>query len=90
MAAAISEDSGIPARTSVLGHVQRGGSPLARDRITASEMGYLAAELLATGRGNRVLAVRDGRVCDLDIEEALAATRQVDFELYRMSQEISL
>lgn len=74
----------------MLGHVQRGGSPLARDRITASEMGYLAAELLATGRGNRVLAVRDGRVCDLDIEEALAATRQVDFELYRMSQEISL
>lgn len=90
MAAAISEDSGIPARTTVLGHVQRGGSPTGRDRITASEMGYLAAELLATGRGNRILAVRGGRVCDLDLEEALSTARQFDFELYRMSQELSL
>ena len=90
MSAAISQDSGIPARTTVLGHVQRGGSPTGRDRITASEMGYLAAELLATGRGNRILAVRAGRVCDLDVEEALSAVRHFDFELYRMSQELSL
>ena len=53
-------------------------------------MGYLAAELLATGRGNRILAVRAGRVCDLDVEEALSAVRHFDFELYRMSQELSL
>ena len=90
MSAAIAEASGIATRTTVLGHVQRGGSPTAKDRIIASEMGYLAAELLATDRGNRILAVRDGKVCDLDVEEALAAEREFDYALYRMSQGISL
>ena len=87
---AIAEDTGLDSRSTVLGHVQRGGSPSAKDRIVASEMGYLAIELLATGRGNRVIAVRDGKVCDLDVEKALADTRTFDFELYRMAQGISI
>jgi len=90
MAGAIEADTGIPTRTTVLGHVQRGGSPTARDRIIASEMGFMAAELLATGRGNRILAVQNGKVCDLDVEEALAAERSFDFSLYHMAQGLSL
>ncbi|NLT58597.1 MAG: 6-phosphofructokinase [Clostridiales bacterium] len=89
LAEAIAQETGLDVRSTVLGHVQRGGIPSARDRIMAAEMGYLAAELLSTGRGNRVIAVQKGAVCDLDIEEALACKRTFDFELYRMAQDIS-
>ena len=56
----------------MLGHVQRGGSPTLRDRVVASEMGYKAVKLLESGRSNRVIVVREGKVVDLDITEALA------------------
>jgi len=84
------QDTGLDVRSTILGHVQRGGNASARDRTIAAEMGFLATELLVTGRGNRVIAVQNGRVCDLDIEEALAYTRTFDFELYRMAQSISI
>ena len=78
----IHEEVGIDPRVTVLGHIQRGGSPSARDRETASRMGYEADMALAQGRGNRIIATRDGRIVDLDMEEALAMTKEFDMDRY--------
>ena len=80
----IHEELGIDPRVTVLGHIQRGGSPSARDRETASRMGYEAVQSLAEGRGNRIICTQDGKVVDLDMEEALAMTKVVDMERYRV------
>lgn len=66
----IEEATGFETRATVLGHVQRGGSPTLRDRVVASEMGYHAAELLYNGVGNRVVVMRQNKIMDLDITEA--------------------
>lgn len=80
----IHEELGIDPRVTVLGHIQRGGSPTARDRETASRMGYEAVQSLAEGRGNRIIGTQDGKVVDLDMEEALAMTKVFDMERYRV------
>ena len=82
IAAKIHSDLGIEPRVTVLGHIQRGGSPTARDRETASRMGYEAAMSLMEGRGNRVIAIRDGHIVDLDMEEALAMKKTFPMERY--------
>ena len=79
----IHEELGIDPRVTVLGHIQRGGSPSARDRETASRMGYEAVQSLAEGRGNRIIGTQEGKVVDLDMEEALAMTKVFDMERYR-------
>lgn len=66
----INEETGIESRATILGHVQRGGSPTVRDRVVASEMGYYAVELLEKGIGNRVVGMKDGKIYDVDIQEA--------------------
>ena len=55
---------GIETRATILGHVQRGGSPTLRDRVVASEMGFRAVELLEKNLGNRVVAMKDGKIID--------------------------
>lgn len=80
----IHEELGIDPRVTVLGHIQRGGSPSARDRETASRMGYEAVQSLVEGRGNRIICTQDGKVVDLDMEEALAMTKVFDMERYRV------
>ena len=80
----IHEELGIDPRVTVLGHIQRGGSPSARDRETASRMGYEAVQSLAEGRGNRIICTQEGKVVDLDMEEALAMTKVFDMERYRV------
>lgn len=80
----IHEELGIDPRVTVLGHIQRGGSPTARDRETASRMGYEAVQSLAEGRGNRIICTQKGKVVDLDMEEALAMTKVFDMERYRV------
>ena len=80
----IHEELGIDPWVTVLGHIQRGGSPSARDRETASRMGYEAVQSLAEGRGNRIICTQDGKVVDLDMEEALAMTKVFDMERYRV------
>lgn len=62
---------GVESRATVLGHVQRGGSPTVRDRVVASQMGYKAVELLKQGIGNRVVAMQKDEIVDFDIFEAL-------------------
>ena len=68
----IQEMTGIESRATILGHVQRGGSPTLRDRVLATEMGYHAVELLEQGIGNRIVGLKDGKVYDIDIQEGLA------------------
>ena len=85
----IHEEIGIDPRVTVLGHIQRGGSPSARDRETASRMGYEAVIALAEGRGNRVIATRDGRIIDLDMEEALSTTKTFEMDRYQILEALS-
>ena len=86
----IEQRLGIEARATVLGHVQRGGSPTLRDRVVASQMGYKAVELLKNDIGNRVVVMRDGKITDLDINEALDMERVFDIELYKIAMAISI
>ena len=78
----IEEATGIETRATVLGHVQRGGSPTVRDRVMASEMGYEAVKLLKDGVGNRVIAYRENKIVNYDIYEALAMVKPFDIESY--------
>ena len=86
----IEQRLGIEARATILGHVQRGGAPTVRDRVVASQMGYKAVELLNQGFGNRVVVMRDGKITDLDIDEALSMERVFDMELYKVAMTISI
>lgn len=90
MAGEIEKRTGIETRATILGHVQRGGSPTVRDRVMASEMGYNAVELLLAGKSNRVVTIQHDHVLDYDIEEALQMKKPFDYELYRMAHEISI
>lgn len=71
----LQEMTGIESRVTVLGHVQRGGSPTLRDRVLATEMGYHAVELLEQGIGNRIVGLKDGQVYDIDLQEGLAMNK---------------
>ena len=86
----IQEATGVESRATVLGHVQRGGSPTVRDRVVASEMGCYAVNLLKQGIGNRVVVMRQGKITDLDILEALNMKKELDYNLYKMAMEISI
>lgn len=90
IAKTIQEKTGIETRVSVLGHVQRGGSPTVRDRVAASEMGYHTVELLAGGIGNRVVVMKGGKVVDYDIFEALKMQKKFDRTLYDINNTISI
>jgi len=86
----IETKTGIETRATVLGHVQRGGSPTLRDRVVGSEMGYHAAKLLYEGQSNRVVVMRGGKIVDLDITEALKMERKFDKGMYDMALRISI
>ncbi len=90
LAKKIQEECGVETRSTVLGHVQRGGSPTARDRVMASQMGYYAVKLLMQGIGNRVVVMKDDKIVDYDIYEALTMTKEVDTTLYQIAHEISI
>lgn len=81
---------GVESRATVLGHVQRGGSPSVKDRVVASQMGNYAAHLLLNGIGNRVVAMQKEKIIDLDIVEALNMTKSIDLSLYDIAMEISI
>lgn len=85
----IEMNTGVESRATILGHVQRGGSPTIRDRVAASELGYYAVQLLAEGKGNRVVGIQNNKIVDYDIQEALSMKKPFENELYRISDEIS-
>ncbi len=89
IARTLQEKTGIEARTTILGHVQRGGSPTVRDRVVASQFGYYAVELLSQGIGNRVLGMQNNKIVDFDIQEALSMKKPFDEELYHIAGEIA-
>ena len=70
----------IEPRVTVLGHIQRGGTPTARDRVTATRMGYRAVDILANGGTNRIVALLDGKMSDIGIEEGLSCQKGIDTE----------
>ena len=90
LARQIQEKTGIESRATVLGHVQRGGSPTLRDRVVASEMGFHAVELLMQDQGNRVVAMKNGQIVDYDITEALNMKKEFNKKLYDIALKISI
>ncbi len=85
----IEKHTGAESRATILGHVQRGGSPSLRDRIVASEMGHHAVELIDEGKTNRVVARQDGRVVDYDIQEALKMKKTISGDMYQVMDDTS-
>ncbi|MBQ9839103.1 MAG: 6-phosphofructokinase [Oscillospiraceae bacterium] len=73
----IKETIDLDPRVTVLGHIQRGGSPSGRDRVNATKMGYLAVELLRAGKTDRIVCTHDGEFTDVGIEEGLSMKRSV-------------
>jgi 6-phosphofructokinase 1 len=86
----IQDKTGIESRATILGHVQRGGSPTVQDRVMASEMGYYAVELLSEGIGNRVIVMKDNKVIDYDIHEALKMEKPFEERLFNIAHTISI
>ena len=78
----IKEEIGLDPRVTVLGHIQRGGAPSARDRETASRMGYMAVKAISENAGNCVVATQEGRMVVLEMEEALAMKKQFNMDRY--------
>lgn len=89
IARAIQEKTSIESRATVLGHVQRGGSPTVRDRVVASEMGYYAVELLEKGASNRVVGMQNNKIVDFDIQEALSMKKPYEEHLHQIAQDIA-
>ncbi|MBO5359077.1 MAG: 6-phosphofructokinase [Clostridia bacterium] len=90
MAKKIEAVTGIEARGTVLGHVQRGGSPTVRDRVIASQMGFEAVNLLKEGIGNRVVAYKLGKIVNYDIYEALNMSKPFDEYMYLVADTTSI
>ena len=77
IAAKIKEAIDLDPRVTVLGHIQRGGTPTGRDRVNATKMGYLAVELLLAGKTNRIICTHDGSYADVDIDEGLSMKKGI-------------
>lgn len=89
MAKRIEQATGMETRATIIGHIQRGGSPTCRDRVFASTMGAKAVDLLMEGKSNRLVAYKNGQFCDFDIEEALAMKKDIDEYMVQMSKRLS-
>lgn len=89
MARRIEAATGIETRATILGHMQRGGSPTCKDRVYASMMGAMAADLLCEGKTNRVVGYQHGRFQDFDIDEALAMVKGIDPYQYQVAKDLS-
>ena len=88
MARRIEAATGIETRATILGYMQRGGSPTCKDRVYASMMGAYAADILTAGKTNRVVGYRDGKFQDFDMEEALNMTKNIDEYMYDIARTI--
>ena len=86
----IHEELGMSPRVTVLGHIQRGGSPNARDRETATRMGYYAVKAFAEGRGNCIIATQEGGIVELPIEEALTMKKHLQMDRYAIMEAMQL
>ena len=90
MAKRIEDATGIETRATILGHMQRGGSPTCKDRVYASTMGAMAVDLLCQGKTNRVVGYKNGQFIDFDIEEALAMKKTIPAYQYDVAKTLAL
>ena len=90
MANRIEEATGIETRATILGHMQRGGSPTCKDRVYASIMGAMAVDLLCQGKTNRVVGYKNGQYVDFDIEEALAMKKTISDYQYNIAKTLAI
>lgn len=90
MAEKIQRETGKETRTTILGHIQRGGSPTVRDRVAATQMGYHAVRLLAKGEGGRIVAMKDNTIVDYEINEALSMKKDFTFDLLDIAHSVSI
>lgn len=90
MARRIEGATGMETRATILGHMQRGGSPTAKDRVMASLMGAKAVDLLCEGKSNRIVASSKGELVDIDINEALAMEKGIDPFEYKVCEMLSI
>ncbi|MCA1214101.1 6-phosphofructokinase [Bacillus amyloliquefaciens] len=86
----IEEETNLETRVSVLGHIQRGGSPSASDRVLASRLGAYAVELLLKGKGGRCVGIQNNKLVDHDIIEILESKHTVEPNMYQLSKELSI
>jgi 6-phosphofructokinase 1 len=86
----IEESTKLDTRVSVLGHIQRGGSPTAFDRVLASRLGSYAIELLMEGQGGRCVGIQSNQLVSHDIMEVLERKHTIDQDMYRLSKELSI
>ena len=80
----IHEELGLDPRVTILGHIQRGGTPSARDRVMATRMGYHAVQALAEGKTNRVICAQQGKMVDIDILEGLSMKKTISEQQYEV------
>ena len=90
IAAQLQELVGVEARSVVPGHIQRGGTPTARDRVMATRMGYAAVRALMEGKTNRVVVSDNNIVTDIDIEEGLAQSKDLNQCLFEAQQTVAI
>lgn len=90
LAELIETHANIETRVSVLGHIQRGGSPTARDRVLASQFGARAVELLMDGQGGLAVGMRNHQVVDYSMSEAFQGSHKTDLSMYQLSKELSI
>jgi 6-phosphofructokinase 1 len=86
LAREIEERTGFETRVTVLGHVQRGGSPTPRDRVLATRYGLKAADLVVEGRFGRMAALHGDAIVDVSLEEATKELKTVPQELYAVAK----
>jgi len=90
MAKCIEMMTGIETRATILGHIQRGGSPTVNDRMLASRMGVHAVKLLYQGIGNRIVAVKNDEIVDYDILEGLKMEKSFKKDIMKMERVLSM
>ncbi len=90
MAKRIEEATGIETRATILGHMQRGGSPTCKDRVYASTMGAMAVDLLCEGKSNRVIGYQGGKYIDFDIDQALSMKKEVSEYQYSIAKSFAI
>lgn len=90
LAKTIEERTGVETRATILGHVQRGGSPTVRDRVVASQMGAKSVELLIDGKSNRIVCMQKSEITDVDIEEGLNMKKSVSDDLIKLAQQLAI
>lgn len=86
----LTEKTGLETRVSVLGHIQRGGTPTGFDRVLASRLGAKAVELLMAGEGGRAVGIEAGKVVDADLLTVFDKAKHMNHDLYQLSKELSI